>query len=179
MPSYLETARQIKEGRNGRSHKDGVPTAEPWYENQAFNLIRDAPSRLDDHIVQYREYTWYDIALEAAVSALGESAHDKVNEAYANEDMAALRVAVRMYVEVGIAELKRVSAPYLSMEFASANLVSGRTARHTQEYDINNRNDQRPPSGRGHGGSVVPAPKRKEACYRRLSGGGPSGQSET
>lgn len=73
-------------------------------------MIRDALRRLDDHIVQYREYRWYDIALKAAVSALGESAHDRVNEAYAEEDMEALRVAVRTYVEVGIAAFKRISA---------------------------------------------------------------------
>ena len=110
MPSYLETARQIKEGRSGRSHKDGAPAEEVWDENQAFSLIQDAPRRLDNHFVQYRKYRWYDFALEAAVSALGRSAHDKVNEAYANEDLAALRVAVRTYVDVGIAAFKRISA---------------------------------------------------------------------
>ena len=72
MPSYLETARRIKEGRNSRSHKDGALAKEPWDENQAFGLIRDALRRLDDYIVQYREHRWYDIALKAAVSALGE-----------------------------------------------------------------------------------------------------------
>ena len=106
MPSYLETARQIKEARNSRSHKDGAPAEEPWDENQAFSLIRDALRRLDDHIVQYREHRWYDIALKAALSALGESAHDRVNEAYAEKDMAALRVALRTYVEVGIEAFK-------------------------------------------------------------------------
>jgi hypothetical protein len=110
MPSYLETARQIKEVRNGRSHKDGAPAEEPWDEYKAFSLIRDALRRLDDHFVQYREYTWYDIALEAAVSALGGSVHDRVNEAYAEQDMTGLRVAVRTYAEVGITEFKRASA---------------------------------------------------------------------
>ena len=114
MPSYLDTARRIKEGRSGRSHKDGAPAEEPWDENQAFSLIRDALRRLDDHFVQHREYPWYDIALEAAVSALGGSAHDRVNEAYAEEDMTVLRVAVRTYVEVGIAEFKRASALQVS-----------------------------------------------------------------
>jgi hypothetical protein len=110
MPSYLETARQIKEERSGRSHRDGALAEEPWDENQAFSLIRDALRRLDAHLVQYLEYRWYDIALKAAVSTLGESAHDRVNEAYAEEDMAALRVAVRTYVDVGIAAFKRISA---------------------------------------------------------------------
>jgi hypothetical protein len=109
MPSYLEAARRIKEGRSSRSHSDNPPTAVPWDENQAFGLIRDALRRLDDHFVQYREYRWYDIALKAAVSALGGSAHDRVNEAYAEEDMAALRVAVRTYVEVGTTAFKRAS----------------------------------------------------------------------
>jgi hypothetical protein len=109
MSSYLETARQFKEGRSGRSHKEGLPAREPWDENQAFGLIRDTLRRLDDHFVQYREYRWYDFALEAAVSAVRGSAHDRVNEAYAEEDMAALRVAVRTYVEVGIAEFKRTA----------------------------------------------------------------------
>ena len=106
MPSYLETARRIKEGRNSRSHKDGALATEPWDEDQAFSLIRDALRCLDDHIVQYRVYRWYEIALKAAVSTLGESAHDRVNEAYVEEDMTALRVAVRTYVEVGIEAFK-------------------------------------------------------------------------
>jgi len=110
LPSYLETARLIKEGRSGRSHRDGASREEPWDENQAFGLIRDALRRLDDHFVHYREYRWYDFALNSAVSALGGSVHDTVNEAYANEDMAALRDAVRTYAEVGIAEFKRISA---------------------------------------------------------------------
>jgi hypothetical protein len=54
MPSYLETARQIKEARSGRSHKDGALAEEPWDENQAFSLIRDALRHLDAHIGQYR-----------------------------------------------------------------------------------------------------------------------------
>jgi len=45
-------------------------------------------------------------AFKAAVSTLGESAHDRVNEAYAEEDMAALRVALRTFVEVGIEAFK-------------------------------------------------------------------------
>ena len=106
MPSYLETARKIKEARSDTSHKDGALAKEPWDANQAFSLIRDALRHLDAHIGQYREYRWYDIALKAAVSALGESAHDRVNEAYAEEDMAALRVALRTYVEVGIEAFK-------------------------------------------------------------------------
>ena len=109
MPSYLETARKIKEARSDTSHKDGALAEEPWDEYQAFSLIRDALRHLDAHIGQYREYRWYDIALKAAVSALGESAHDRVNEAYVEEDMAALRVALRTYVEVGIEAFKCAS----------------------------------------------------------------------
>jgi hypothetical protein len=107
MPSYLETARRIKEVRSGISHEDGAPAREPWDKNQAFSLIQDALRCLDDPFVQYREYRWYDCALEAAVSALGGSAYDRVNEAYAEEDMTALRVAVRTYVEVGLDAFKR------------------------------------------------------------------------
>jgi hypothetical protein len=109
MPSYLETARRIKEEQSGRSHEDGAPANEPWDENQAFDLIRDELRRLNDQFVQYREYRWYDIALEAAVSAVRGSVHDRVNEAYADEDMAALRVAVRTHVEVGLDAFKRAS----------------------------------------------------------------------
>jgi hypothetical protein len=109
MPSYLETARQIKEERSGSSHRDGAPAKEPWDENQAFDLIRNTLRRLDDHFVRYGEHCWYDSALKAAVCALGGSAHDSVNEAYAEEDMAALRVAVRTYVEVGIEAFKCAS----------------------------------------------------------------------
>jgi hypothetical protein len=109
MPSYLEIARQITEERSGRSHKDGAPAREPWDENQAFSLIRDALRSLDDHFVQYREYPWYDFALEAAISAARGSAHDRVNEAYAEEDLTALRVVVRTYVEVGLDAFKCAS----------------------------------------------------------------------
>jgi len=110
MPGYLEIARRTKEGRSSRPHKGGAIVEEPWDQDQAFGLIRDALRRLNNHFVQYREHPWYDCALKAAVSALGGSVHDKVNEAYANKDMAALRVAVRTYVEVGIAAFKRASA---------------------------------------------------------------------
>jgi hypothetical protein len=110
MPSYLEIVRRIREGRISTSHNDLAPAEEPWDESEALSLVRDALRRLNDHFIQYRKYRWYDLALEAAVSALGGSAHDEVYEAYANEDMAALRVAVRTYVEVGIEEFKRASA---------------------------------------------------------------------
>jgi|SRR5215211_456080 len=110
MPGYLETARRITGERITRSPKDGASAEEPWDENHAFSLIRDALCCLNDHFVRYREYRWYDFALRTTVSALGGSEHDKVNEAYANEDMAALRVAVRTYAEVGIAAFKRTSA---------------------------------------------------------------------
>ena len=109
MPSYLEIASKVRANSINRSDHKSLSAEAHWDENEAFDMIRDALHRLNEHLVRHRRCPWYDSALDAACAALTGSVHDDVNEAYAREDMAALRVAVRTYMEVGIAAFKRAS----------------------------------------------------------------------
>ena len=109
MPSYLEIASRVRANSSNRSGQNSLSAEAPWDENEAFDLIRDALHRLNEHFVKHRRCPWYDSALDAACTALTGKVHDRVNEAYAKEDMAALRVAVKTYVEVGRAAFKRAS----------------------------------------------------------------------
>jgi hypothetical protein len=109
MPSYLEMASRVRAKSSNRSGHNSLSAEAPWDENEAFDLIRAARHRLNEHFVKHRQCPWYDSALDAACAALTGPVHDDVKEAYAREDMAALRVAVRTYMEVGMAAFKRAS----------------------------------------------------------------------
>jgi hypothetical protein len=81
-----------------REHKAELLRLLKWDEEEAYALIRRALAYLAKH---YNE--------GSDLSVLGPW-EDRMNEAYAREDMGTLRVAIRGYVQAGLASFRKSHA---------------------------------------------------------------------
>jgi hypothetical protein len=94
-PDTLSSERD-KSDESDQSSSVGV---DPWNEEIAYKLIRDALAYLNERYLEYGKPDYNGAALDEA--------HDRIEEAYEAEDMGELHLAVRSFVVAGLKEFRR------------------------------------------------------------------------